>query len=92
VGLRRTSHSGLLFSSTSGAFAIGAHRAKRTKALGRSPLDEIAGIGARRKQALLHHFGSARAVARAGLGELERVGGISETVAKKIHDHFHADG
>jgi excinuclease ABC subunit C len=73
-------------------FAIGAHRAKRTKALGRSPLDEIAGIGARRKQALLHHFGSARAVARAGLGELERVGGISETVAKKIHDHFHADG
>ncbi|HWZ68893.1 MAG TPA: excinuclease ABC subunit UvrC, partial [Stellaceae bacterium] len=51
-------------------FAIGTHRAKRTKALGRSPLDEIAGIGARRKQALLHHFGSARAVARAGLGDL----------------------
>jgi excinuclease ABC subunit C len=73
-------------------FAIGTHRAKRTKALGRSPLDEIAGIGARRKQALLHHFGSARAVARAGLGELERVAGISTTVAKKIYDHFHADG
>jgi len=73
-------------------FAIGTHRAKRTKALGRSPLDEIAGIGARRKQALLHHFGSARAVARAGLGELERVAGISKTVAKKIYDHFHADG
>src|SRR5262249_15288874 len=51
-------------------FAIGTHRARRTKALGRSPLDEIVGIGARRKQALLHHFGSARAVARAGLGEL----------------------
>jgi len=73
-------------------FAIGTHRAKRTKALGRSPLDEIAGIGARRKQALLRHFGSARVVARAGLGELERVGGISKTVAKKIYDHFHADG
>ena len=73
-------------------FAIGTHRARRTKALGRSPLDEIAGIGARRKRALLHHFGSARAVARAGLGELERVGGVSKTVAKKIYDHFHADG
>jgi len=73
-------------------FAIGTHRAKRTKALGRSPLDEIGGIGVRRKQALLHHFGSARTVARAGLGELERVSGISKTVAKKIYDHFHPDG
>jgi excinuclease ABC subunit C len=73
-------------------FAIGTHRAKRVKALGHSPLDEIAGVGARRKQALLHHFGSARAVARAGLGELERVAGISKTVAKKIYDHFHPDG
>jgi excinuclease ABC subunit C len=72
-------------------FAIGTHRAKRTKALARSPLDEIPGIGARRKQALLHHFGSARTVARAGLGELERVAGISKTVAKNIYDHFHAD-
>jgi excinuclease ABC subunit C len=71
-------------------FAIGTHRARRTKALGQSPLDEIAGIGARRKHALLHHFGSARTVARAGLGELERVTGISKTVAKKIYDHFHA--
>jgi len=73
-------------------FAIGTHRAKRTKALGRSPLDEIGGVGARRKQSLLHHFGSARAVARAGLGELERVSGINKTVAKKIYDHFHPDG
>jgi len=73
-------------------FAIGAHRAKRAKAIGRSPLDEIPGIGAKRKQALLHHFGSARAVARAGLAEIERVGGISKTVAKKVYDHFHADG
>ncbi len=73
-------------------FAIGTHRARRAKAIGRSPLDEIAGIGARRKRALLLHFGSARAVARAGLGELERVAGVSKTVAKKIYDHFHADG
>jgi excinuclease ABC subunit C len=73
-------------------FAIGTHRARRTKALGRSPLDDITGVGTRRKQALLHHFGSARAVARAGLGELERVGGINKTVAKKIYDHFHPDG
>jgi excinuclease ABC subunit C len=72
-------------------FAIGAHRAKRTKALGHSPLEEITGIGPRRKQALLHHFGSARAVARAGLGELERVAGISGSVARKVYDHFHAD-
>ncbi len=73
-------------------FAIATHRVKRTKALGRSPLDEIDGVGARRKQALLHHFGAARSVARAGLGELERVSGISKTVAKKIYDHFHPDG
>jgi excinuclease ABC subunit C len=73
-------------------FAIATHRAKRAKALGRSPLDEIGGVGARRKQALLRHFGSARTVARAGLGELERVSGISKTVAKKIYDHFHPDG
>src|SRR5262249_32964100 len=73
-------------------FAIGAHRAKRAKAIGQSPLDEIAGIGSKRKHALLHHFGSARTVARAGLAEIERVAGISKAVAKKVYDHFHADG
>jgi excinuclease ABC subunit C len=73
-------------------FAIGTHRAKRTKALGASPLDEIPGIGARRKRALLHHFGSARGVAQAGLADLERVEGISHAVAQKVYDHFHADG
>jgi excinuclease ABC subunit C len=73
-------------------FAIGAHRARREKAIRGSPLDEIAGIGARRKQALLHHFGSARSVARAGIAEIERVAGISKAVAKKVYDHFHADG
>jgi excinuclease ABC subunit C len=73
-------------------FAIGTHRAKRGKAMQRSPLDEIASIGAARKRALLHHFGSARGVARAGLADLERVAGISKTVAKKVYDHFHAEG
>jgi excinuclease ABC subunit C len=73
-------------------FVIGAHRAKRAKAIGMSPLDEIPGIGVRRKQALLHHFGSARAVARGGLAEIERVTGISKAIAKKVYDHFHADG
>jgi excinuclease ABC subunit C len=73
-------------------FAIGTHRARRAKAIGRSPLDDIAGIGSKRKQALLRHFGSARTVARAGLADLERVAGISKTVAKKVYDHFHADG
>jgi excinuclease ABC subunit C len=73
-------------------FAIGTHRAKRAKNIGRSPLDDIPGIGSRRKKALLHHFGSARVVARAGLTELERVTGISKGVAKKIYEHFHADG
>jgi excinuclease ABC subunit C len=73
-------------------FAIGSHRARRVKAIGTSPLDEIPGIGARRKRALLHHFGSARGVARAGLADLERVDGISRAVAQKIYDHFHAEG
>jgi excinuclease ABC subunit C len=73
-------------------FAIGSHRVRRAKAIGVSPLDEIAGIGARRKRALLHHFGSARSVARAGLVDLERVEGISKNVAKKIYDHFHSGG
>ena len=73
-------------------FAIGSHRARRSRGLVRSPLDEVAGIGAARKKALLHHFGSARAVAAAGLADLEAAPGISRTVAKKIYDHFHPDG
>ena len=73
-------------------FAIGSHRARRSKAIGRSVLDEIPGIGRQRKRALLHHFGSAAGVERAGLEDLEVVEGISKTVAKKIYDHFHAGG
>jgi excinuclease ABC subunit C len=70
-------------------FVIGAHRAKRSALIGKSELDQIAGIGAKRKKALLLHFGSARAVARAGLSDLCAVEGINETVARKIYDHFH---
>jgi excinuclease ABC subunit C len=73
-------------------FAIGTHRAKRQKAIGISPLDEIAGVGPSRKRALLHHFGSARAVANAGLADLESVAGVSKTVALKIYAHFHSEG
>jgi excinuclease ABC subunit C len=73
-------------------FAIGSHRARRSQAIGRTLLDEIAGVGAARKRALLHHFGSAKAVGEAGLTDLEAVDGISHPLAKKIYDHFHSDG
>ena len=73
-------------------FVIGTHRAKRSRQIGQSPLDEIPGIGARRKKALLHHFGSARSVARAGLADLAAVDGISQAVAKRVYDHFHPEG
>jgi excinuclease ABC subunit C len=70
-------------------FAIGAHRARRKKAITASPLDEVPGIGPSRKRALLKHFGSAKAVSRAGIADLEGVGGISAQMAKTIYDHFH---
>ena len=70
-------------------FAIGAHRAKRKKAITASPLDEVPGIGPARKRALLQHFGSAKAVSRAGIADLQAVGGISAQMAKTIYDHFH---
>jgi excinuclease ABC subunit C len=73
-------------------FAIGAHRARRKKAITASPLDEVAGIGPSRKRALLQHFGSAKAVSRAGIADLEGVGGISAQMAKAIYDHFHERG
>ena len=69
-------------------FAIGTHRAKRAKALGANPLDEIEGIGPTRKRALLSHFGSAKAVSRAGIEDLKAVPGISAQMAHAIHDFF----
>jgi excinuclease ABC subunit C len=73
-------------------FAIGSHRARRSKGIERSALDEVPGIGPRRKKALLLHFGSSTAVARAGLADLEGVAGVGKAAAKKIYDHFHGGG
>ena len=73
-------------------FAIGTHRAKRTKQALSSPLDNVPGIGARRKKALLTHFGSARAVSRAGVRDLAAVEGISQAIARRIYDWFHRAG
>lgn len=69
-------------------FAIGTHRARRKKEMVKNPLDEIAGIGPSRKRALLHHFGTAKAVSRAAVADLMQIEGISEAMAKTIHDHF----
>ena len=69
-------------------FAIGAHRAKRAKANMKNPLDEVDGIGPKRKKALLSHFGSAKAVTRASLADLKAVEGVSDAMAEIIYSHF----
>ncbi|MBS7670613.1 excinuclease ABC subunit UvrC [Croceicoccus gelatinilyticus] len=73
-------------------FAIGAHRAKRSRAIQASPLDEIPGIGPARKRALLLHFGTAGKVRAAGLEDLRRVPGVSAAVARQIYDFYHPNG
>jgi excinuclease ABC subunit C len=73
-------------------FAISTHRSKRARKMGQSKLDAVPGIGAKRKKALLTHFGSARGVEEAGLRDLEQVKGIDKAVARKIYDHFHETG
>jgi excinuclease ABC subunit C len=72
-------------------FVIGSHRAKRSKAIGVNPLDEVAGIGPTRKKALLQSFGSAKSIARAGVSDLAAVPGVSKQLAQAIYDHFHPD-
>ena len=72
-------------------FAIGSHRKLRSKATGTSILDEVPGVGVRKKKALLHHFGNAKEVAQAGRSDLEAVEGISLSLATKIYDWFHPD-
>ncbi|MDE0760776.1 MAG: excinuclease ABC subunit UvrC [Planktomarina sp.] len=69
-------------------FAIGTHRAKRAKANMKNPLDDIDGIGPKRKKALLVHFGSGKAVARANLVDLKAVNGVSDSMAETIYKHF----
>ncbi|SLN21187.1 excinuclease ABC subunit UvrC [Roseisalinus antarcticus] len=73
-------------------FAIGTHRAKRAKSVSATPLDDVPGVGAGRKRALLAHFGSAKAVSRANLADLKAVDGISEGLAEKIYAFFHEAG
>jgi excinuclease ABC subunit C len=73
-------------------FAIGSHRARRKKELVANPLDEIAGIGPSRKRALLNHFGTAKAVSRAGVEDLMKVDGVSAAMAETIYSHFHENG
>ncbi|MEP3347245.1 MAG: excinuclease ABC subunit UvrC [Litoreibacter sp.] len=73
-------------------FAIGTHRAKRAKSQMKNPLDEVEGVGPKRKKALLLHFGSAKAVSRANLSDLMSVDGVSEAMAQTIYDHFHEKG
>ena len=73
-------------------FAIGTHRAKRSKAMSANPLDEIAGIGPTRKSALMQHFGSAKAVSRASIEDMLAVPGISADMARKVYDFFNEKG
>ena len=71
-------------------FAIGAHREKRARAIGASPLDEVPGIGPARKKALLMHFGTGRAVRNASLEDLQRAPGVSASVAQQVYDFYHS--
>jgi excinuclease ABC subunit C len=70
-------------------FAIGSHRARRTQEMKKNPLDEIEGVGPGRKRALLHAFGSAKGVSKAGVDDLIKVEGVSTPLAQRIHDYFH---
>jgi len=71
-------------------FAIGSHRAKRKREMVKNPLDEIAGIGPSRKRALLHHFGTVKAIQRAAFEDLARTPGVNAATARAVYDFFHA--
>jgi excinuclease ABC subunit C len=70
-------------------FVVGSHRARRLRDLRESGLQEIAGIGPTRKRALLHHFGTLKAIERASVTDLMQVNGISAETARRIYDFFH---
>ena len=70
-------------------FAIGTHRQKRAKSMTKSRLDEVDGIGSRRKKDLLNHFGSVEAISQASVKDIEKVSGISKKTAEKIYNYFH---
>ncbi|ASP20655.1 UvrABC system protein C [Antarctobacter heliothermus] len=73
-------------------FAIGTHRAKRAKSQMANPLDEVPGVGAARRRALMAHFGSAKAVSRANLADLKAVDGVSAALAERVYAFFHEKG
>ncbi|MGQ0446374.1 MAG: excinuclease ABC subunit UvrC [Beijerinckiaceae bacterium] len=73
-------------------FAVGTHRARRKKEFTKSPLDEIQGVGPARKRALLHAFGTAKAVSHAALSDFAKVPGINATTARLVYDFFHERG
>jgi excinuclease ABC subunit C len=73
-------------------FAIGTHRAKRKREMIKNPLDEIAGIGPTRKRALLHHFGTVKAIQRASLEDLATTRGVNAATARAVYDYFQAGG
>ncbi|WP_112662697.1 excinuclease ABC subunit UvrC [Microvirga flavescens] len=73
-------------------FAIGSHRAKRKREMTKNPLDEIAGIGPTRKRALLHHFGTVKAIQRAALEDLVKAPGVNAATARAVYDFFHERG
>ena len=70
-------------------FAITGHRARRDKSRRRSTLENIPGVGAKRRRELLRHFGSAQGVENANIEELQKISGISATMAQQIYDHLH---
>ena len=70
-------------------FAITTHRKKKNKNMFKSPLEEIDGIGSKRKKALLSHFGSAKAIEGASLDDIKSVEGINDSSAMKIYNFFH---
>ncbi|GMA79595.1 UvrABC system protein C [Methylorubrum aminovorans] len=72
-------------------FAIGTHRARRKREMTKNPLDEIAGIGPTRKRALLHHFGTVKAIQRAALEDLAKAPGVNAATARAVYDFFHAN-
>ena len=73
-------------------FAIGTHRARRKREFVKNPLDEIPGIGPARKRALLHAFGAAKEVSRAGLADLEKTPGLNAATARLVYNFFHENG
>ena len=73
-------------------FAIGTHRARRKREFVKNPLDEIPGIGPARKRALLHAFGTAKEVSRAGLADLEKTPGLNAATARLVYNFFHENG